>query len=631
MATHEHHRVFISYAHRDGADLAARLQGDLETRAFEVWLDKHRLLGGHGWAKEIESEIDRCDLALALLSAGSYQSDICRAEQERSLAKGKLVIPVRVQRDCDVPLPLQTRQYIDFSDPANYASALQQLEESIQRRRGVVAPAERRPRYNNSPPLPLNFAERPEILSKFRDALFDEAPNRHIALTALQGMGGIGKTVLAQALCRDEVVQDAFPDGIFWVSIGKESRLTFDQRIETVPGLQQLLGAYHGETACLSQYRNALRDGAALIVLDDVWRASDIEPFQTESPRSRLLITTRDAGIAPSFGAREFTAELPAEREAREVLARWTGLPSEQLPAQAKQVIDECKNLPLALAMIGAQLKGKPIGYWDLMLGYLRHADLAKIKARFPEPHTSLFRAIEVSVEALREEDPVAAQRYLGLAVLLEDMAVAPAVQETLWNVDEGEALETAERFVSLSLAQRDGDLGAIRLHDLQLDYVRAQYPNGEALALIHEAMRLSAHVIAKDELQFASQIVGRLLLHRGQPAVHEFAASLFKGAPRPWVRLLHPTLHPPGTPLIRTLEGHSANVAGVALSPDGRRAVSASYDKTLKVWHLETGEAVATFTCDASAMCCAFAGVRSIVTGDSAGRVHFLELMEKS
>jgi WD40 repeat protein len=96
-------------------------------------------------------------------------------------------------------------------------------------------------------------------------------------------------------------------------------------------------------------------------------------------------------------------------------------------------------------------------------------------------------------------------------------------------------------------------------------------------------------------------------------------------------VRLLHPTLHPPGTPLIRTLEGHSANVAGVALSPDGRRAVSASYDKTLKVWHLETGEAVATFTCDASAMCCAFAGVRSIVTGDSAGRVHFLELMEKS
>jgi hypothetical protein len=129
-------------------------------------------------------------------------------------------------------------------------------------------------------------------------------------------------------------------------------------------------------------------------------------------------------------------------------------------------------------------------------------ADLAKIKARFPEPHTSLFRAIDVSVAALREEDQVAAQRYLTLAVLLEDMPVPPVVQQTLWNVDEGEALETAQRLVSLSLAQRDGDSGAIRLHDLQLDYVRAQYSNRQALALIHEAMRLSAHVSPPSEVK---------------------------------------------------------------------------------------------------------------------------------
>jgi hypothetical protein len=79
---------------------------------------------------------DSCDLALALLSEGSYQPDICRAEQERSLAKGKLVIPVLVQRDCDVPLPLQTRQYIDFSDPANYALALQSLRKAFRNATG---------------------------------------------------------------------------------------------------------------------------------------------------------------------------------------------------------------------------------------------------------------------------------------------------------------------------------------------------------------------------------------------------------------------------------------------------------------------------------------------------------------
>jgi WD40 repeat protein len=58
-----------------------------------------------------------------------------------------------------------------------------------------------------------------------------------------------------------------------------------------------------------------------------------------------------------------------------------------------------------------------------------------------------------------------------------------------------------------------------------------------------------------------------------------------------------------------------------------GRRALSASLDKTLKVWDLETGALVATFTCDAAALCCAFAGARKIVAGDHAGRVHFLSL----
>jgi hypothetical protein len=34
-------------------------------------------------------------------------------------------------------------------------------------------------------------------------------------------MGGIGKTVLAQALCHDPAVQDAYPDGVIWATIGQ--------------------------------------------------------------------------------------------------------------------------------------------------------------------------------------------------------------------------------------------------------------------------------------------------------------------------------------------------------------------------------------------------------------------------
>ena len=632
--------VFISYAHRDGRDLAEQLERDLTTSGFEVWLDRRRLLGGDAWGKEIETAIDRCDVAVALLSTGSYESDICRAEQERSLAKRKLVIPVRIQRDCDVPLSLQTRQYVDFSDSTSYASSLQNLQDSIRARRGVVAPAMSRSRHDNSPALPDNFVNRPAILAALRDALFQEAPHRNIALTALQGMGGIGKTVLAQALCHDEVVQQAYPDGTFWFTIGREAGLRFDQRIERVPGLKQLLGAFDGEHACVSQYRNALRGKAALIVLDDVWRVCDIEQFRAESQRSRLLITTRDTRIAPTFGAREFTAEFPTGGEARQVLARWAGVQNpEALPPQAEGVISECKNLPLALAMIGARLKGRPAIHWDIVLGDLRRADMARIGALFPEPHTTLFRAIQVSFEALKEADSVAAQRYLALAVILEDMVVAPAIQQTLWNVDETEAFETADRLVGLSLAQRERE-GGIRLHDLLLDYVRAQYSDREALDLIHGALRLSSHVIARDPSQFASQMAGRLLAYvqpinavqqlagsaaRAAPRlvhaalclplfliaqsplrlasrimtylrayvkpiapVSEFFSSVVRGAPRPWPRPLQPALYPPGTGLVRTLAGDS-NFENVALTEDGSRVVSTSF-KMVTVWDLEAG-----------------------------------------
>ena len=41
----------------------------------------------------------------------------------------------------------------------------------------------------------------------------------------------------------------------------------------------------------------------------------------------------------------------------------------------------------------------------------------------------------------------------------------------------------------------------------------------------------------------------------------------------------------------LRSLEGHVGNVLGVSVTPDGRRAVSGSHDKTLRVWDLETGE----------------------------------------
>ena len=82
--------------------------------------------------------------------------------------------------------------------------------------------------------------------------------------------------------------------------------------------------------------------------------------------------------------------------------------------------------------------------------------------------------------------------------------------------------------------------------------------PEGADLRLVHSAVRLSAHVLARDQRQLAGQLTGRLL---GNPA--PIIQALLKGAAEsrswPWLRPLTPSLAPPGGPMIRTFEGHTA------------------------------------------------------------------------
>lgn len=58
MSRSEPCRVFISYAHNDGARLTQWLQCDLAKEDFDAWLDTQRIGGGAVWSAEIEREID---------------------------------------------------------------------------------------------------------------------------------------------------------------------------------------------------------------------------------------------------------------------------------------------------------------------------------------------------------------------------------------------------------------------------------------------------------------------------------------------------------------------------------------------------------------------------------------------
>jgi WD40 repeat protein len=48
---------------------------------------------------------------------------------------------------------------------------------------------------------------------------------------------------------------------------------------------------------------------------------------------------------------------------------------------------------------------------------------------------------------------------------------------------------------------------------------------------------------------------------------------------------------------IVRRLEGHTAPLSRVSFLPDGNRAVSGSYDRTIRLWDLKTGKELHRFT----------------------------------
>ncbi len=598
MALGKNFGIFISYARRDGADLAQRLQRDLAAQGFDPWLDTQRLGGSVTWTTEIERAIDRAQVVLALITPGSYLSEICRSEQLRSLRKGKCVIPLLAQSKSDIPLHLEAKQYRDFTGAKPYGKEFSLLLQDIT---GRLCAATLKEEYRvtpvtyvTTPPTVVNYVERPEALRALRDALFADHGRHPLALIALAGMGGIGKTVLAHALTRDPVVQDAFPDGIVWITVGREKTSDLVTTFREV-GKSLRDDLQHCDTlaACINQYKTALAHKSALIILDDIWKKSDLDPFLADSNRSQFLFTTRDASIARFTGAREYMMELLSLEQARELLAAWANIEVGSLSEQLDVIIEQCGNLPLALSTVGAMLRGGTPDEWHDVLHLLCNADLSGIRDRLPPGQESFFRAIEISFQALV---PEMQRKYTALAVLLEDMAAPPAILKTLWEIDDAGARQISRHFVDRSLALQETAMDGIRLHDLQLDYVRAQYADQTALDLIHGAVRLSSHVIDKDPGQFASQLLGRLFPRTQSAgtttALKQFIDSVKRGAPRPCLfPLVEPTLIPPGTSLVRTLI-----IGGLcyrlALSPDARVAISSHEGM---VWDLETGRELAT------------------------------------
>ncbi|MGB3493050.1 MAG: NB-ARC domain-containing protein [Elainellaceae cyanobacterium] len=333
------------------------------------------------------------------------------------------------------------------------------------------------------PKLPPHFLPRENELAGIKAKVLS-GTNQSVAVTgtrkasSIQGMGGIGKSVLACAVARDDEIQRAFPDGVFWVSLGQTPNL-LQLQTELAQDLTKAFdcdppgfGDVNGGKRYLCEQ---LAPRRCFVVLDDVWQFEYLKAFDVVGDGSQLLITTRDSTLVTSFGAEEHSLELLSSDQALVLLADWTDRTVESLPDDAADVARECGYLPLALSMAGAMLKGKPDNRWSSVLKRLQNADLDKIKQQFPDyPYPDLLKTLQVSVDAL---EPEQRERYLDFAVFPEDTSIPEAVVQILWAIEGLDDLDTEElldELVAKSLMRRD-DEGRLTLHDLQYDYITQQ------------------------------------------------------------------------------------------------------------------------------------------------------------
>ena len=132
--------------------------------------------------------------------------------------------------------------------------------------------------------------------------------------------------------------------------------------------------------------------------------------------------------------------------------------------------------------------------------------------------------------------------------------------------------------------------LKATTVNALINDYDLWQDQNTKSeLALLQDALLLSANALSADKNQLASQLVGRLNGF-AQPAL----ATLFRQAAswqeQPWLKLQRPTLTLPGGTLKATFPLIQNVVNAVAITPDGKRIVSGS-EAGIVVWDIENGK----------------------------------------
>jgi len=232
-------------------------------------------------------------------------------------------------------------------------------------------------------------------VSKVESLLDMESPD--VLIVGIWGMGGIGKTTIAEAVCNK--VRSRF-EGIFFENFRQQSDLRRSF-------LSQLLGQEILNTIGSLSFRDSfvrerLRRIKVFIVLDDVdylmrleeWR--DLLDGRNSSfgPGSKVLITSRDKQVLSNVVDETYEVDGLNYEDAIQLFsskALKNCIPTIDQRHLIDEIVSHVQGNPLALKVLGSSLYGKSIEEWRSALKKL---------AQDPQ----IERALRISYDGLDSE-----------------------------------------------------------------------------------------------------------------------------------------------------------------------------------------------------------------------------------
>ncbi len=353
---------------------------------------------------------------------------------------------------------------------------LQELHQRILRRDPELAPPRRPavapvPRLNNLLRDIPEFTGREQEMSRLLSMAAGERQpaDTAVAIEAIDGMAGVGKTTLAVHAAH--LLSDRYPDAQLYLNLRAHDPA--QRALEPVAALDALLRALGvpaeripptlEERAAL--WRAQLASRRALVVLDDAAGQEQLQPLLPGAPGCLVLITSRRR-IAGLAGVRSFSLDVFPVADAVALFTRIVGADRAQDTATVEEVVRLCGYLPLAIQLVANWLYHRPA--WTV--ADLRDR-LAKTQHRLGEMRSDrrhISAAFDLSYRDLTE-DVQRAFRQLGLHPG-PDFA-APAAAALLGrSLDETEAV--LEELFDLHLLEEPAR-GRYRFHDLIHEYAR--------------------------------------------------------------------------------------------------------------------------------------------------------------